>query len=100
MTLSQSYWPADLSESVLECTVGDVLRDAARAAPNVRALVEIGLDGVALRTWTYAELLREAEQVASALLARFRPGEHVAVWATYARWTSVATVASRAASRT
>jgi fatty-acyl-CoA synthase len=70
-----------MSESVLERTVGDVLRDAAREAPNVRALVEIGLDGVALRTWTYAELLREAEQVASALLARFSPGEHVALWA-------------------
>src|SRR5262245_33636290 len=81
MTLSHSYWPPDMSESLVERTVGDVLRDAAREAPNVRALVEIGLDGVARRTWTYAELLREAEQVASALLARFSPGEHIALWA-------------------
>lgn len=81
MTMSQSYWPADTSESVLELTVGDVLHQAARDAPNVHALLEIGADGAALRTWTYAELLREAQIVASALLARFRPGEHVAVWA-------------------
>ena len=31
--------------------------------------------------WTYAELLADAEQTAHALLTRFEPGEHVAVWA-------------------
>jgi fatty-acyl-CoA synthase len=35
----------------------------------------------ARRRWSYAELLVEAEQVANALLARFEPGERVAVWA-------------------
>ncbi len=33
------------------------------------------------RRWTYAELLRDAEQAARALLTRFEPGERVAVWA-------------------
>jgi fatty-acyl-CoA synthase len=33
------------------------------------------------RRWTYAELLTDSERVARALLARFRPGERVAVWA-------------------
>ena len=33
------------------------------------------------RRWTFDALLRDAERVAHFLLARFRPGEHVAVWA-------------------
>jgi fatty-acyl-CoA synthase len=33
------------------------------------------------RRWTYAELLADAEAIASWLLARFQPGERVAVWA-------------------
>ena len=40
---------------------------------------EVGPDG--RRAVTYAELLTGAEQVARALLARFRTGEQVAVWA-------------------
>src|SRR4051794_11092887 len=37
--------------------------------------------------WTYAELERAAETVARALLARFTPGERVAIWApNCARW--------------
>ena len=38
-------------------------------------------DPAARRRWTYAELLTDSERVARALLARFRPGERVAVWA-------------------
>ncbi len=37
-------------------------------------------DPAARRTWTYAELLEDAERTARALLARFEPGDHVAVW--------------------
>jgi len=33
------------------------------------------------RTWTYAELLRDAERAARALLTHFEPGEHIAVYA-------------------
>src|ERR1700686_2154441 len=52
--LTTSYWPADTSVPVLELTVGETLREAAAQMPD---------------------------QVARALLARFRPGERVAVWA-------------------
>ena len=38
-------------------------------------------DPAARRTWTYAELLAVAERIARALLARFAPGERIAVWA-------------------
>jgi len=33
------------------------------------------------RSWTYAELYREALRTARALLTRFKPGERIAVWA-------------------
>jgi hypothetical protein len=72
------YRPADTTP-LLEQTVGDILRAAAAAAPERAAVLEVGPGG--RRALTYAELLAGGEQVARALLARFRPGEHVAVWA-------------------
>src|SRR4051794_12188626 len=81
MALTTSYWKADETEPVLDMTVGGMLRDAADDAGEREALVA----GVASvddrRRWTYAELLRASEDVARALLARFEPGERVAVWA-------------------
>src|SRR6476646_1856980 len=79
--LSESYWPADRSEPVLDTTVGGILRDAARAAPDGPALIGGHPDPAERRRWTYAELLQDAERCASALLGRFEPGERVAVWA-------------------
>src|ERR671933_1446567 len=76
-----SYLPADVSDSVRETTVGGILRDAAARAGGSIALVEGSPDATARRRWSFAELLAEAEQVARALLARFEPGERVAVWA-------------------
>ena len=81
MALSTSYWPADVSEPILDTTVGSVLREAAAAAPERTAIVAYGLEPGERRTWTFAHLLRDAERTARALLQRFAPGEHVAVWA-------------------
>ena len=81
MTLTTSYWPADTSEEVRETTIGGVLREAAAEAPDRIAMVAGMPDPSDRRRWTYTELLRDAEQVAHALLTRFEPGEHVAVWA-------------------
>ena len=76
-----SYWPADRSSPILDITVGDMLREAAAAAPGVTALVA-GTPGPGDRLrWTYAELLEQSERAARALLGRFQPGERVAVWA-------------------
>jgi acyl-CoA synthetase (AMP-forming)/AMP-acid ligase II len=76
-----SYWPADRSSPILDITVGDMLREAAAAAPGVTALVA-GTPGPGDRLrWTYAELLEQSQQAARALLGRFEPGERVAVWA-------------------
>ncbi len=79
MALIESYVPADTSSPVLETTVGGILRDAAARAPDQAALIE-GVPGER-RSWTYAELLADAERVARALAARFDKGDRVAVWA-------------------
>ena len=76
-----SYWVADDNEVVREQTVGDLLRWAARQAPDVTALVEGHPEPERRRRWTYEELLTESERAARALLDRFAPGERVAVWA-------------------
>jgi fatty-acyl-CoA synthase len=80
--LTQSYWPADTREPILDTTVGGILRTAVEQAPDAPALIEGTPDGASSRRrWTYAELLQESERAARALLGRFEPGERVAIWA-------------------
>jgi len=80
VSLTDSYFPAQHDDLVLETTVGGLLRARADAAPDAEALVE-DVGGVLARRWTYAELLRDSERLAGALLSRYRPGERIAVWA-------------------
>ncbi|MDT7679695.1 MAG: fatty-acyl-CoA synthase [Pseudonocardiales bacterium] len=80
-TSALSHLAADRSEALVEITIGELLRQNAAAAPDRLALVEGTPDRGMRRTWTYAELLSTAETVAAALLARFHPGERIAVWA-------------------
>src|SRR5450759_2773677 len=79
--LSESYYPADQSDRVLDTTVGGILRDAAHAVPDQVALIGGHPDPALRRRWTYGELFLDAERCARALLGRFAPGERVAVWA-------------------
>lgn len=84
-----AYWPADTSRPVRELTTGDLLREAAAEAGGRTALVEVALAGAPVltgaggadRSWTYQQLLAEAERCACWLLTRFEPGERVTVWA-------------------
>ncbi|HWE57426.1 MAG TPA: AMP-binding protein [Acidimicrobiales bacterium] len=72
-----SYWPADRSSPVLDTTIGSVLRDTAARLPDAWAVI----DGDAPdRRCTYAQLLGDAERIATGLLSRFQPGERVAIW--------------------
>jgi fatty-acyl-CoA synthase len=76
--------PAYLSrpEEPLEAmTIGDLLRARAVASPAIVALKEIGPDGEIGRSWTYAELLADAERFGRALANRHRPGARLAVYA-------------------
>ncbi len=79
--LSESYWPVDDTERVLDTTCGGVLRAAAERAPDAVALIAGVPDPAGRRRISYAELLSEAERAARALLGRFAPGERIAVWA-------------------
>jgi hypothetical protein len=81
---TQSYWPADRREPILETTVGGVLREAAARAPDAPALVAGTADPATRRQWTYSQLLVEAAHMARAWLGRFQPGEHPPV---DPRWT-------------
>lgn len=78
--LETSYWPADQGSTLLDVTLGDVLREAARKVPDRIAFVAGDVPTRTTRRWTYRELLGDAERVAFALLKRFVPGERVAVW--------------------
>ena len=67
--------------AVRDITLGRLLEQAARSAPDRIALIS-GLPDPALRRqWTYSELYSEAQRTARALLSRFKPGERIAVWA-------------------
>jgi fatty-acyl-CoA synthase len=79
--LTASYWAADRSSPVLDTTIGGALRAAAERAPADLALVAGAPDPAARRSWSYRELLADAERAARALLSRFEPGERVAVCA-------------------
>ncbi len=81
MALSLSYMAADVSRPVLETTVGGVLREAAELDPDTIGLVSCDTDIDSCTRLRFSELLEESEAVARALLTRFDPGEHVAVWA-------------------
>jgi fatty-acyl-CoA synthase len=79
--LLMSDWPATDGKPLRGLTVGEALREAAREAPDVPALIEGTADRAARRRWTYRELLADAERTGAALLTRFAPGERVAIWA-------------------
>lgn len=78
---ARSLWLAETRDPVFETTVGSILRDAAERAPDRPAVVAWSMQPGERRAWTYGELLRDAERTACALLTRFEPGEHIAVYA-------------------
>jgi fatty-acyl-CoA synthase len=78
--LKTSYWAAEAGQ-VRDITVCETLYHAAATVPGRLALADCGPDPAARRQWTYAEFVAAAEQVARALLARFSPGDRIAIWA-------------------
>jgi fatty-acyl-CoA synthase len=79
--LTSSHWTADHSQPVLDSTIGDALQGAAEAAPDQVALVYARSGESDRKQFSYCDLLEASELAAAALLERFEPGEHVAVWA-------------------
>src|SRR5262249_31783305 len=79
--LTQSYWPADTNDAILDSTIAGILRDAAARVPDGVALVAGTADPAARTRRTYAQVATEAEAVARALAARFAPEQRIAVLA-------------------
>src|SRR5690349_13714783 len=81
MALTMSHVAGPTTPAVREMTFGDLLRKAAESAPDRLALIAGVPDPAQRRKWTYAELYRDAQRTARALLTRFKKGERIAVWA-------------------
>ena len=81
MALTESYVAGPTSPAVRDVTLGQLLEQAARAAPERIALIAGVADPALRRQWTYSELYAEAQRTARALLGRFKPGDRIAVWA-------------------
>lgn len=62
-----------------DMTLGGLIRRSAEEAGDRIAMVDGVADAARRRRWTYAQLLQQAEQTARALLARFQPGDRIAV---------------------
>jgi fatty-acyl-CoA synthase len=76
-----SFCLGSTDDPVRESTVGSVLREAAAQSGSKLAVAAWGTNPGERRAWAYAELLRDAERTARALLTHFEPGEHIAVYA-------------------
>ena len=75
-----SYLSARTDAKIFDLTAGDLLREIAVAEPDRTALIACA-PGQPARVWTYGELLDDSNRAAQWLLTKFRPGEHIAVWA-------------------
>ena len=80
MPLTESFFPAIEDEEIVDLTVGDILRIAAKEDPDKVALVETNMECQLGQEWTYQELLQDSERVAYNLLNQFNPGDKIAVW--------------------
>ncbi|OHV44606.1 class I adenylate-forming enzyme family protein [Pseudofrankia sp. BMG5.36] len=76
---SQALWTADTAIDLLDCSIGDLLAEQARATPTRPAI--LWEDGHDLRQLTWMDLHQAAARGARWLLARTRPGARIAVWA-------------------
>jgi fatty-acyl-CoA synthase len=81
MTLTESHVAGPKTPAVRDLTLGQLLEQAAKSAPDRLALIAGVIDPALRRQWTYAQLYAEAQRTARALLQHFKPGERVAVWA-------------------
>lgn len=79
--LTQSYWPLDDSTSLVEHTLGSLLRERAEQHPTTTAIVGAAHGSGEQRRLTYRELHEEVSRVAAALLELADPGDFVALWA-------------------
>ena len=81
VNLTTSHFPAQNDAEIRDITVGGLLREVAATHPDALAMVDVAESGDCGQSWTYGELLVQAERLAKALATRFEAGERVVVWA-------------------
>lgn len=81
INLKTAYFPAQTDAEIRDLTIGSLLREIAAEYPDDIAIQEIDDSGQNARTYTYAALLQDSEQLALVLCSRFQHGEKVVVWA-------------------
>nr|WP_321509272.1 AMP-binding protein [uncultured Hyphomonas sp.] len=81
VSLTESYFPAHGGPEPAPRTIGDMLRASTARHPDQPALKALDYDGAVLRTWSYNELLFDAERLARALASRHEEGARVAAYA-------------------
>ncbi len=81
LALSTSHFPAQNDAEIRDITVGGLLREVAATHPDAVAMVDVTDSGDCGQSWTYGELLAQAESLANTLVTRFEAGERVVVWA-------------------
>jgi acyl-CoA synthetase (AMP-forming)/AMP-acid ligase II len=79
--LTESLCQKDESIPLIEEPIGTALLRAADRYGQQIALVDGALDVDNRRSWTFEALASDAKRVAHALLERFAPGDHIALWA-------------------
>ena len=81
VSLTESYFPAHGGPEPAPRTIGDMLRASTARHPDQPALKALDYDGAVLRTWSYKDLLFDAERLARALASRHEEGARVAAYA-------------------
>ena len=81
VSLTESYFPAHGGPEPAPRTIGDMLRASTARHPDQPALKALDYDGTVLRTWSYKDLLFDAERLARALASRHEEGARVAAYA-------------------
>ncbi len=79
LNLAEAYCPAQADTDYREQTIDAMLREQVAARPDAMALRELVADGTVGRSWTYAQLLKDAERCGRALAARHVAGTRIAI---------------------
>jgi fatty-acyl-CoA synthase len=66
VTLSTSHFPAQNDADIRDITVGGLLREVATSHPDAVGIVDVADSGDSGQSWTYAEILAQAERLARA----------------------------------
>src|SRR5437588_12253060 len=73
--LTEAHTAGPITPATRDLTLGQLLEQAAKRAPDRLALIAGVPDPAARRRWTYEQLLDQSLRTARALQKRFKPGE-------------------------